>query len=252
MGGEQGRRLVGADRVLAVLVELAQHPDGANLEQIAVAIDSPKSTAHRALATLKRHRLATQTGRGTYVLGDEFVRLALRHHDSRPEAVQVMPLLRQLVARYDETAHFAVIEGNEVVYRAKVDPPAGAVRLTSVIGGRNPAYRTAVGKMLLALEVGSRNELSQRISAAELVAKTPKTITDLDELWRELAMNRERGFAIDDQENEVGVNCIALPVLTAQNGTPLGAVSISALAFRMPLPRLLDELEQIRALVSRV
>ena len=58
-------------------------------------------------------------------------------------------MLRSLAERYGETAHYAVLDGESVVYRSKVDPPHGAVRLTSTIGGRNPAHCTAVGKLLL-------------------------------------------------------------------------------------------------------
>ena len=81
------------------------------------------------------------TGRGVYVLGDEFLRLAFRNLDGRPETARIQPLLEELAAEYGETAHYAVLAGKDIVYRAKMDPPQGAVRLTSVIGGRNPAYR---------------------------------------------------------------------------------------------------------------
>src|SRR5690625_5517434 len=79
------RRLVGSDRVLAVLVELSRHPAGIGLEDLARIVDSPKSSVHRALASLRRAELAEQDGRGHYVLGDEFVRMAFSHHEARPE-----------------------------------------------------------------------------------------------------------------------------------------------------------------------
>ena len=68
---------------------------------------------------------------------------------ARPETARIQPLLEDLATQFGETAHYAVLSGPDIVYRAKMDPPQGAVRLTSVIGGRNPAYRTAVGKALL-------------------------------------------------------------------------------------------------------
>ena len=71
-------RLVGADRVIAVLTELAEHPLGVTLDELAGILNSSKPTVHRALATLRRAGLADLMGRGVYVLGDEFVRLALR------------------------------------------------------------------------------------------------------------------------------------------------------------------------------
>src|SRR3954468_10869575 len=143
-------RLVGSDRVLAVLKELARYPDGVGLEELTRVIGSPKPTVHRALRALRRAGLADQDTRGHYLLGDEFLRMAFAHHEARPEHIRVRPLLETLAGRFGETAHSAVLDGREVVYRAKVDPPTGAVRLTSTIGGRNPAHATAVGKLLLA------------------------------------------------------------------------------------------------------
>src|SRR3954447_3005797 len=139
-------RLVGADRVIAVLTELADHPLGITLDELAGALRSSKPTVHRALATLRRAGLADMTGRGIYVLGDEFIRLAFRNLDGRPETTRIQPVLESLATEFGETAHYAVLAGKDIVYREKMAPPLGAVRLTSVVGGRNPAYRTAVGK----------------------------------------------------------------------------------------------------------
>jgi IclR family acetate operon transcriptional repressor len=153
-------RLVGSDRVLAVLKELARHADGAGLEELTRAIGSPKPTVHRALGSLRRAGLADQDARGHYVLGDEFLRMAFAHHEARPEHVRVRPVLESLAAHFGETSHYAVLDGREVVYRAKVDPPTGAVRLTSTIGGRNPAHATAVGKLLLAHRLTTREDVA--------------------------------------------------------------------------------------------
>lgn len=115
-------RLVGADRVLALLVELAGHAEGATLDELAEAMGGSKSTIHRALGSLVRSGLADQSGRGRYVLGDEFVRLAMSYQQARPETARVEPVLRELAARFGETAHYAVLDGRDVVYRAKTDP----------------------------------------------------------------------------------------------------------------------------------
>jgi IclR family acetate operon transcriptional repressor len=245
------KRLVGADRVLAVLIELADHPNGVTLDVLAQRMRTPKSTVHRALTSLKRARLAQQAGRGVYVLGDEFIRLALRNQSARPDGTLIEPALRELAQRYGETAHYAVLDGAEVVYRAKVDPPQGGVRLTSVVGGRNPAYRTAVGKLLLSFAVADRSRLADVIGEGPLEARTPHTITDADALWDDLVRTRERGYALDDQENELGVNCVAVPVRIDAHATPAGAVSVSALAFRLPLARLVDEVPEIQDCVDR-
>jgi IclR family acetate operon transcriptional repressor len=245
-------RLVGSDRVLAVLKELARHPDGAGLEELTRAIGSPKPTVHRALGALRRAGLADQDGRGHYLLGDEFLRMAFAHHELRPEHVRVRPVLETLASRFGETAHYAVLDGTDVVYRAKVDPPTGAVRLTSTIGGRNPAHCTGVGKLLLSHRLLTREQVAAWAAEEGLVRRTPRTRSTVEGLHHDLDEARQRGFATDDQENEEGVNCLALPVYLGSPLTPSGAVSISALAYRTPLSALVEAVDEIRGLLGHL
>ncbi|MET9762813.1 IclR family transcriptional regulator [Streptomyces sp. NPDC006372] len=243
-------RLVGSGRVLAVLRELARHPGGVGLDELARVIGSPKPTVHRALGALRRAGLADQDERSRYVLGDEFLRMAFAHHEARPDHVRVRPVLEALAHRFGETAHYAVLDGREVVYRAKVDPPAGAVRLTSTIGGRNPAHTTAVGKLLLARRLTSPKDLERWIGECPPARRTPRSLCTTAGLFRELAATRERDYAVDDQENEDGVTCLAVPVYLTSPTTPSGAASVSALAYRTPLSSLVAALDEIRELLG--
>lgn len=242
-------RVVGSDRVLAVLLELAEHPGGITLDDLARRVGGTKPTVHRALASLRKAGLASQSSRGVYELGDEFLRLAYRFQDARPETARIEPLLRELATEFGETAHYAILDGAQVVYRAKVDPPVGAIRLTSTIGGRNSAYTTAVGKLLLSFEVQSLASLRQRLGGAALPALTDNTITAVDALYADIAASRERGYGLDDQQNEVGVNCIALPVFFEPGRAVSGAVSVSGLVYRRSLASLVGSVERIREVV---
>ena len=202
--------------MIAVLTELADHPLGVTLDELAGILNSSKPTVHRALATLRRAGLADLVERGVYVLGDEYLRLAFRNLDGRPETARIQPLLEELAATYGETAHYAVLAGTDIVYRAKMDPPQGAVRLTSVIGGRNSAYRTAVGKVLLA-------GAARRARPVHVPARAEDRRTrwsPASALLAELEATRSRGYGIDDQENELGVNCVAIPVHLDGVGDP--------------------------------
>ena len=244
-------RLVGADRVIAVLTELAEHPQGVTLDELAGILNSSKPTVHRALATLRRAGMAELVERGVYVLGDEYLRLAFRNLDGRPETARLQPLLEELATTYGETAHYAVLSGADIVYRAKMDPPQGAVRLTSVIGGRNPAYRTAVGKVLLSRSLTTLADVEAFWGAFPLEQKTPHTLTTAQALLADLDASRTRGYGTDDQENELGVNCLAIPIRL--DGAPAftGAVSISAVTFRCPLGRLVDAVPAVRDAIAR-
>ena len=248
--GADRERLVGSDRVLAVLTELALHADGVGLDDLARAVHSPKPTVHRALSSLRRAGYAAQDARGHYVLGDEFLRLAFTHHELRPEHVRVRPALTALADRFGETSHYAVLAGRSVVYRAKVDPAVGAMRLTSTIGGQNPAHCTAVGKMLLAHALTDDDAVREWAGAEPLPARTANTIVDADVLCAELAEVRARGYAVENQENEVGVNCLAVPVWLTAPSQPSGAISVSGLAHRTPLDALVEAADEIRMIVS--
>lgn len=243
-------RLVGSDRVLAVLTHLATLPTGGTLDDIVRMTGDPRPTVHRALAALVRAGLANNDRRGHYILGDEFLRLAFAHHEARPESPLIQPLLQRLTERFGETAHYAVLDGRWVVYRAKVDPLAGAVRLSSTVGGRNPAHGTAVGKLLLSYRLLTLGDVEQWIGDRPLERRTDHTATTAEELHRQLGEVRRRGFALDDQESDPGVNCIAFPVFLGSPAEPSGAVSVSALAYRTPLADLVAAADEIRAMVS--
>ena len=243
--------LVGSDRVLAVLTELALRPAGVGLEELARALESPKPTVPRALAALRRAGFATLNGRGNYQLGDEFIRLAFTNHEARPEHLRVQPILEALAERHGETAHYAVLDDRSVVYRAKVDPLAGAVKLSSVIGGRNPAHSTAVGKLLLSYQLPDAAAVEAWVMAGRLPAKTARTKTTAADLAADFDLIRLRGFSTDDQENETGINCLAVPVFLSSPTVPSGAISISALTYRTPLARLVDDLPHIQTIVEQ-
>lgn len=249
--GKPVEKIVGAERVLAVLIELGNHAEGISLDELTMTVKASKPTVHRALATILKSGLATKTARGNYILGDEFLRIANNFQSLRPEGRQFEPLLGELAARFGETAHYAVLDGADVVYRAKVDAPEGAVKLTSIIGGRNPATCTAVGKILLSYQINSLKELNKWLSSNKLVKRTEKSITSPKDFFDELKASKARGYGVDDQENEVGINCIAFPVFADDPTTPIGAVSISGLAFRAPLKDFLDSRSDIKRIVDK-
>jgi DNA-binding IclR family transcriptional regulator len=248
--GEAARSLVGSDRVLGILAELARHPDGITLEEMTRATASPKPTVHRALASLCRIGFAANSSRGRYLLGDEFLRLAFAHHEARPDHVRIGPVLEMLAERYGETAHYAVLDGETVVYRSKADPPYGAIKLTSTVGGRNPAHSTGVGKVLLAHALPDDAAVAAWVGNRTLERRTDNTLTTVADLAAELRTIRDRGYGTDDQENEPGIVCVAVPAHLTSPTRPSGAVSVSAPAYRTSLARLIENVSTLRALVA--
>ena len=247
---EDDLRLVGSDRVLAVLAELARHPQGIGLDEMSRAVDSAKATVHRALASLRRAGFARQDVHGHYLLGDELIRLAFTNHEARPEHLRVVPALKALCEEFGETVHYAVLENSEIVYRAKVDPPVGAMKLSSTVGGRNPAYCTAVGRLLLGYQLNDEVTTRKWLSEQAFVKQTSRTPVATAKISQLLARARADGYAVDDQENEVGINCLAVPVWLTSSRVPDGAISVSALAHRVPLGELVAKVDHIRELVQ--
>lgn len=242
--------LVGVDRVLALARRLAEFPAGVALDELARVTGSPKSTVHRGLAALRRAGFARQDEHGRYLLGDDFLRLAFEFHEARPDLARVRPALDDLVARVHETVHYTVLDGADVVYRAKVDPARTTVQLTSVIGGRNPAHATAGGKALLAQLLPDREAVESWIGLhGPLLQRTENTITRSEALARELAEIRGRGYALDKEENEYGVNCLAYAVWQSSPRQPSGALSVSALAYRCGVDELVARAPEIRQVI---
>lgn len=247
---EDDVRVVGADRVLAVLAELARHPDGIGLEELATIMRSSKATTHRALQSLKRVGFAEQDPQRRYVLGSEFLRLAFSNHEARPDHMRIREALHELAIRYQETTQYGVLDGGSIVYRSKDDGSNGALRLTSIVGGRDPAHSTAIGKLLLSYSLKTDEDVKEWADRYPLTARTRNTITTTEAFGRELDTIRAQGYAIDDQENEVGVNCLAVPAFLGPQNIPSGAVSISTSAARTPLDKLLPDAEKIRSIVA--
>jgi IclR family transcriptional regulator, acetate operon repressor len=244
-------RLVGVDRVLAALRELAHHPRGVALEELAQRLAQPKSSLHRALAALRRFDLVEQDEHRRYRLSLDFVGLAFQYYESLEEQVLVQPTLDVLAKRLSETAHYAVLDGADVIYVARVAPANVGFQMAARVGGRQPAHSTALGKVLLAHALGGDGEVKRWVDAhGPLREKTPRTLTTAEALEDELHATRERGYALDNQENERGVNCIAFPVFIGPRDRPAGAISVSAVAQRTPLAQLAKKAEEIRGLVE--
>jgi IclR family acetate operon transcriptional repressor len=237
--------------VLAVLRKLAEHPKGVELDQLARELELPKSSAHRALATLRRAGFAEHDEGGDYRLGLELVRLVFAFHGDLDRPRLVEPALAALAARFGETAHYAELDGSEVVYLAKVTPGESGVQMTSQIGGRNPAHCTGVGKALLAAALPDREAVDAYVAQyGPLVRRTERTLVEAGALAAELEVTRARGYALDHEESETGINCLAFALYLDDPRRPAGAVSVAAVAQRTPLAELVEAAVEARTLVE--
>jgi IclR family acetate operon transcriptional repressor len=200
-----------AEKTLAVLDALAVRDDGADrLTDVAARAGVPRSTAHRILQRLVERGYARAAGDGRYVPGARVLALAgdaLRDLDHG----RVAPILEALRDELGHTVHLAVLTGDEATYVEKLEARDSGYQMASRVGMRLALETTAIGKAILAALPDDG-----RLDAAER---------------RRI---RDRGYALDDQENERNVRCVGAAVLD-ERGRPTGAVSVSALTLDLAL-----------------
>ncbi|MDR3723775.1 MAG: IclR family transcriptional regulator [Terracidiphilus sp.] len=222
------------DRAFAVLDLLGESEAPLGLAQVASSLQLHKSTAHRFLMVLERHRMVERTPTGKFRLGlrlFDYGNRAIEQYDMRERA---QPHLRRLVAETEETAHLCVMEAARVIYIDKIEPTR-TVRMITRIGATNPLHCTSVGKAILAfLPEDKVTEIMKKVRYERF---THRTIATPEALRTEIEKTRRRGYAVDDEELEEGLRCIAVPVLDAQR-QPVAAVSISGPSFRVTAQKL--------------
>lgn len=221
------------ERVSLILDILGQSPQGISIRDLSARIKLPKGTTHRLLSSLSYFGYVRQNQKSrNYFLGLKLVELGqllLNQLDLRKEAES---FLRDLAERTKETVHMVFLDRDEIVYIDKVEldhNPSG-LRMASRIGLRNPAHSCAVGKVLFSHL--PEEELDRIIKEKGLIKRTENTITDPVQLKEHLKSVRSKGYAIDDEENERGIRCIAAPIFN-EAGKAVAAVSISGPAFRV-------------------
>ena len=189
----------------------------------------PKSTVHRLATTLIDAGMLEQNlENGKYRLGlvvFELGSLVRRKMDFSSEA---KPYLMALREKTGETVHLAILDHASIVYINSLESKQ-AIRMTLDVGMRKPAFTTAAGKVMLSFQ---SEDMLDRVLASGLEERTSNTIVDPAEFRTELASIRNRGYAISDEENELGVRSLAAPVRD-HFGMVIAAVSIAGPAQRL-------------------
>src|ERR1043166_2226407 len=179
------------------------------ISDLAKRLGVAKSTVHRLAVTLVAEGMLEQNpDTGKYRLGIALFRLGSLVRQRMSVSNEARPLLRELREKINETVHLAVLDGNEIMYVYNLESTQ-AIRMRSDVGVRKPAYCTAEGQAILAFQP---DEVVDRVIERGLIARTPQTVTDGLVLKRVLDGVRQRGCAIEDEESELGMRCIAAPL----------------------------------------
>jgi len=213
------------------LLEALEDGSELGVTELAARTGLVPSTVHRLLATLvKRGYVAQSRESGRYLLGYKLVQVAstIEQRLARLRAV-ARPQMERITAATGETVNLVVLDAGRVIYVDQVEGTR-SVRMFTAVGTAAPAHTTGSGKAIMAF--------SPEGTAAALWGEgpferlTPHTLTTIDELEADFAAIRRRGYALDGEEHEVGVGCVASPVRD-HTGRAVAAISVSGPAARV-------------------
>ena len=234
-----------ADRLVLVMEILAE-TGPVTLAELCSHLDLNKSTVHRLLSSLIYMEYVKQDSEtGKYALSFKLLNLSnklLSHIDILDT---VRPCLRKLSAEIGETVHFVQLDGLDAVYICKEESQQNSIRMVSKVGSRIPLYCSGVGKAMMADMDSTRIQTIWYDS--DIKKLTPHTIIDYTQFLEKIKEVSTKGYALDDEENELGVRCIAVSIPDYKGRTKY-AFSVSA-----PIGRMSDErIEELAKIVLEV
>ncbi len=228
------------ERALDILYCFRPNQPTLTLTEISERVGMSKSTVYRLLATLEQKRFVQrEEWNGTYRLGLALAELGFSVLHDNDLYRRAEPYLQRLSAEYRENVDLAVLDGADVIYIQIIESPQ-RVKIAAAPGQRLPAFATATGKAFMAF--------LPQAQLREILKYTRKKYTDktqvsLAALRKDLQASRARGFAISEQEYEVGINAVAAPILDAK-GYPLAVIALAGPSYRLGTDRL-TELGQV-------
>ena len=208
-----------------------QHPQ-MTISQLSVKTGLSRAAVRRCLYTLTKLGFAGAEDGQRYSLRPRMLTLSQSYTTSSTLSTAAQPILERMSSSYRESFSVATLDGDEIVYVARTQVPTRVMAVDLQIGSRLPAYCTSMGRVLLAYL--PPDQLEQYLARAELTPLTTRTVTSADKLRLALRTVRRLGYAMVDQEMEVGLRSLAVPVY-APNGRVVATVNLSGNAPRLPV-----------------
>lgn len=223
------------ERACLLLEVLGEYPDGIGITELAQQVGMYKSTVHRLLSTLMKKGYVEQNGdSGKYNLGYTLLDLGMRLLSSLDLRGEAAPFLYELAQSSHEVAHLAILEHGLVVYVDKVES-TNATRMHSRIGKRVPVHGTGLGKAILAfLPIEETKSILEQYG---MPALTEHTMTSPVQFLEALQEVREHKYAVDIEENQDGISCVAAPIWDS-TGKVIAACSVSGPSIRINKERI--------------
>jgi DNA-binding IclR family transcriptional regulator len=229
------------------LLDALDTGEALTLTELSARIGVPKATALRVLANLEERGYVERDAHGQYRLGMRLLQLGARKASGLDLRTLARPVMKQLHAEFDETVNLAVPGDDGIIY-IDILQSARGLRMAATVGMRDPYHSSALGKAMLSHLPDARVE---QLVGGSLGRKTERTVASVERLQDELAEVRRRGYAIDDEENEVGARCIGAPILD-HRGQCAGAISVSGSASRLTDERIATLAERVRSAATAI
>lgn len=226
----QKDRIKSLNKALDLLEFLSGNGHEIGIAELSKQLKMSLSTVHRILSTLKsRGYIVQNQNTAKYRLGIKLFELGCEVQNAKNLIRIIRPYLRKLSKMTNETANLAILEDKNVVYLDTIES-SETLRTGIIQGSRTIAHCTALGKVLLACL--SERDFKQIYGSDEnLISLTSKSISSMDELIMELKKVKELGYATDQEESMIGINCVGVPILN-HKGESLAAISITGPASR--------------------
>jgi len=209
------------------IIDLFRHEKRMNLTEISGILNLPKSTAFGLIATLEKYGyLEQELDTGKYQLGITFLEMGGMFSSRLDIYKEVKPIMEKISKQYGGNVHMTKLLGNEVVYIDNIEP-SNSIIVKTRIGSRAPANCTSTGKAFLACL--SDAKLESLFPENHLVKLTKNSISNITTLKKQLALIRERGYSIDNQESILGVKGVGA-VCRSLSGKPIFGISLARLS----------------------
>lgn len=218
------------DKALRILDLFSTVKKEMGIVEIARNVKVNTSTVQRIVNTLCRHNYLQQNSENArYRLGLKLLEVSNRFLAEMDLRQSARPFLEQLRDRTGETVHLMIRDGSRGVYIDAIESPQ-RIRVASIIGTREELHCSSIGKALLAFS--TQEEIERIIEAQGLRRKTPYTITDPNEFKEQLVQIRKHGYAVDNEEGQIGTRCIGASIFD-HTGKNVAAISIAAPSYRL-------------------
>ena len=224
MEEQSGSRIQVIDRAVHVLEAMARYSKPVKLKILSAETGLHPSTVHRILHSLIDNGLVERSPEGEYRLGQKLVQLSNGLHTEIDLRAVARPHMEALRDRVGETVNLTLREGDVVLYFEKATPNR-MMHVNQLIGSRAPLHVTAVGKLMLGL--GGEASIEGYAKRTNLPAYTRNTLSSLDVLKADCEASIKRGYALDDEEAEIGVGCIGV-LIYDRSGKVCAGLSVSA------------------------